>query len=226
MFGIKLKVVESEEVLTGGPGDIVCEKLHNSKHCKSAILDLLGALVNQLVALGGTSGVEAEVSNQIRSLLILSISPSNKLPVSDRANDLEPAKSRDSSNSTNTVGDRIEGSAIKIDGTREASHGLDQVAGHSKHGNAAVLQLYSSSAVESLHIAISGKAYKNKQELQADIQTKGKSCQNNKTELLDSLISTKAPSHHIRMPLNRNNKQDCMKRTQRVPVAHGRKHPR
>jgi hypothetical protein len=34
-----------------------------------------------------------------------------------------------------------------------------------------VLQLYSSSAVESLHIAISGKAYKNKQELQADIQT-------------------------------------------------------
>lgn len=153
-------MVQSEEVLTGRPGDVVCKELHDGEHCQSTVLDLLCALVNKLVTLRGLTGVETEVSNEIRSLLILSISPSNKLPISNRTNDLNPAKGRHSTDSTNTVGDRVKSGAIKIDGAREASHGLDEVTSHGKHSNTAVLQLYSSSTVESLNITIGGKPCK------------------------------------------------------------------
>lgn len=132
-------MVEGEEILASRSRHIVSKEFHDGKHGKSTVLNLLGALVHQFVTLRGTTRVEAEVSDEIRSLLVLRIRPSYKLPVSDGTNDLDPAQGRDSTNGTNAVGNRVKGGSIKIDGARETSHSLDQVASHGKHGHTSVL---------------------------------------------------------------------------------------
>ena len=133
-------------------------QLHDTKHGKAAILDLLGLVLDFSRPLDlGPEGLWPP--SEVASGGPLSLLPSDQLPVADGDDNLQPAEWWDSADGFDAVGDHIEGGTIKIDGSGKARHGLDDISSDGKHGDAAVLDLNGTAAVEHVDVAIGGETF-------------------------------------------------------------------
>lgn len=151
-------MVEDEQSLTGGSGDVMGEDLHDTKHGKTTVLDLLGFVLNGLLAFKLLSkGLAAPA--EITDSWAWSLLPADELPEANGENNLKPSETGDCADGSNTVGDRGKSGAIKVDISRKATHCLDKVTSHGKHRNTTVLELYCSTAIEDLLVTVGREAW-------------------------------------------------------------------
>ena len=125
---------------TGNHLCVVAEKLEDSDHGKTSILNLLQLLLSELLRSLALAGGDGDFAlTQLKSS-----------PIVDGANkedDLEPAKGRDGLDGGDTIGDRGEGEA-RGDVTRKTDYLRHNISDNSKLRNTAVLDLSSSVLVK------------------------------------------------------------------------------